>query len=220
MYKTVSKHSINSGFTLVEVIMVVGLLAMAVGLTTSMVLSITKSFSKTDASNDIERQANALVSSLESEIQDSHYVELVDNATGPDFLRIKRYTTEQPNGSNDNITRDSLAKLELTILYSLTSNTLYRKVENIAIINDTPDSYPVNLVPFNKDIALPLHSIKIEDGGVFVRCSDTNPDCFSIVSSPTPTIVKLGFVFYSPVTASNFFEEVPIDTTVIAKGTY
>lgn len=61
----------QKGFTLVEMLLVVLLLALTVGLTSDMLLSLIRSNTKTQVINEIEQQANFVALKLEKELRDA-----------------------------------------------------------------------------------------------------------------------------------------------------
>lgn len=61
----------QKGFTLIEMLLVVLLLALTVGLTSDMLLSLIRSNTKTQVINEIEQQANFVTLKLEKELRDS-----------------------------------------------------------------------------------------------------------------------------------------------------
>ncbi len=68
----------QKGFTLIEMLLVVLLLALTVGLTSDMLLSLIRSNTKTQVINEIEQQANFVTLKLEKELRDA-----LDATTGP-----------------------------------------------------------------------------------------------------------------------------------------
>ncbi len=65
------KHNKQRGFTLIEMLLVVLLLALTVGLTSDMLLSLIRSNTKTQVINEIEQQANFVTLKLEKELRDA-----------------------------------------------------------------------------------------------------------------------------------------------------
>lgn len=59
----------NRGFTLVEVLLVISLLAISVGVTSDIVLTLIRSYVKTSVANDIEQNANFVTLKLENELK-------------------------------------------------------------------------------------------------------------------------------------------------------
>ncbi len=90
----------QKGFTLIEMLLVVLLLALTVGLTSDMLLSLIRSNTKTQVINEIEQQANFVTLKLEKELRDS-----MDASTGAEnslviTLRSNSQVTYQLNESN------------------------------------------------------------------------------------------------------------------------
>jgi prepilin-type N-terminal cleavage/methylation domain-containing protein len=61
----------QKGFTLIELLLTVALIGITVGVTTDIILSITKSYNKTQVTNEIEQNANFVLLKLERELRNA-----------------------------------------------------------------------------------------------------------------------------------------------------
>ena len=77
----------NKAFTLIELLVVVGLMGLIVGVTSDILISVTKSYNKTQVLNEIEQQANFVSSKLTKELRDATDVTIPASAgaTGNDL---------------------------------------------------------------------------------------------------------------------------------------
>jgi len=73
-----NKKNNQKGFTLIEMLLVVLLLALTVGLTSDMLLSLIRSNTKTQVINEIEQQANFVTLKLEKELRDALDASIVE----------------------------------------------------------------------------------------------------------------------------------------------
>lgn len=62
------------GFTLVELLVVIAILSVTVGITSGILLSLMKSYSKTQVLSEIEQQANFATMKMEKELRDGYWV--------------------------------------------------------------------------------------------------------------------------------------------------
>jgi type II secretory pathway pseudopilin PulG len=117
--KTTSRSS--GGFTLVELLLVVGLLAITVGVTSDILLSIVRTYNKTQVTNEIEQQAAFFTSKLEKELRRAQSVEMGANNSLVLTLRnsgeIVTYSLED-NGGNGRLTRATASGLTLPLTVS------------------------------------------------------------------------------------------------------
>lgn len=71
------KHKINNkGFTLIELVVTIGLLALTVGVTNDILVSLLRSYSKIQVKNEIEQQANFVSLKLEKELRSGSQVNI------------------------------------------------------------------------------------------------------------------------------------------------
>ena len=77
------------GFTLIELLLVVAILSISVGVTTDVVLNITRSYNKTQVTNEIEQNANFVLLKLEKELRNARQVNFpVNNGDSSDVLQL------------------------------------------------------------------------------------------------------------------------------------
>jgi prepilin-type N-terminal cleavage/methylation domain-containing protein len=67
----VTKNKKGNGYTLIELLLVVGLLAIAVGVTSDILLNLVRSYNRVQVFNEIEQQTNFIIQKLEKEIRNS-----------------------------------------------------------------------------------------------------------------------------------------------------
>ena len=89
----------QKGFTLIEMLLVVLLLALTVGLTSDMLLSLIRSNTKTQVINEIEQQANFVTLKLEKELRDAIDAN-IDDSSLVITLRSNSQVTYQINENN------------------------------------------------------------------------------------------------------------------------
>ena len=66
----------ESGFTLVEILVVIGILVITIGVTGDIVLTLVRSYTKTEITNDIEQNSNFVSLKLENELKNATYSEV------------------------------------------------------------------------------------------------------------------------------------------------
>lgn len=71
----------QAGFTLVEILVVLGLLAITIGVTGDIILTLIRSYTKTEITNDIEQNTNFVSLKLENELKNAVSVDSVNNDT-------------------------------------------------------------------------------------------------------------------------------------------
>ncbi len=69
----------QKGFTLVELLIVVSIIIIVVGVTGDIILSLVRSYSKTQITNEIEQNANFVMTKLDRELRSSSSVTLVSS---------------------------------------------------------------------------------------------------------------------------------------------
>ena len=78
----------QGGFTLVEMLLVVLLLALTMGLTSDMLISLLRSNTKTQVINEIEQQANFVSLKIEKELRDSVDVKIPGGGSSGDSIEL------------------------------------------------------------------------------------------------------------------------------------
>lgn len=112
---TTQKNILKSqaGFTLVEILVVLGILAITIGVTGDIILTLIRSYTKTEITNDIEQNTNFVSLKLENELKNATSVDTVT----PDSLTFTKleggipvsitYAVTLVNGVNS-VTRNTL----------------------------------------------------------------------------------------------------------------
>lgn len=114
----------NKGFTLVELLVVVAVMIIVVGVTGDIVISIVRSYNKTQITNEIEQNANFVMTKLERELRYASSVLSVNDNGGENLT----FTRRLPSGSFE------------TIKYSINDNgTISREIVGV-------DLFPVILI--------------------------------------------------------------------------
>jgi prepilin-type N-terminal cleavage/methylation domain-containing protein len=109
----------TEGFTLVELLLTIALLSIAVGVTTDIILSITKSYSKTEMANELEQNANFVSLKLEKELRNASSV------TVP-------ATVDAPSSTLTFVTTDGLV-----VTYNLDASGLLNRNGSVIVNNDS-----------------------------------------------------------------------------------
>ena len=194
---TTTKFSRSGGYTLVELLLVVGLLAISVGVTSDILLSLIRSYSKTQVLNELEQQANFVGLKLEKEIRNADDAEIVPTSVGGEnnipTLKIT------PKGSSGTF-----------ICYrtrNITTNSPY--IERTANGNATCSTGTWGRVT------------EPGIGNVKIECALAGPACFS-VSTSTPKIVNIGIRFRQGQAGADtsFSGSVDIMNTIVIRETY
>jgi len=91
----------QKGFTLVELILVIGLLAISVGVTNDVLISLIRTNSKTQIINEIEQQANFVSLKIEKELRNARNATVTENGLrlsfetrGGDEIEYKVYNAD------------------------------------------------------------------------------------------------------------------------------
>jgi prepilin-type N-terminal cleavage/methylation domain-containing protein len=71
----------QKGFTLIELLLVIALLAISVGVSTDIIINLTRSYSKTQVTHEIEQSANFVLLKLEKELRNADSVSLPSAAS-------------------------------------------------------------------------------------------------------------------------------------------
>ena len=118
----------QNGFTLIELLLVVGLLALSVGITSDILISLVRSYSKSQVINEIEQNANFVSQKLEKELRNAANIDAIDTDTTLNDL---------PGGSSITFTDRKGDQ----IVYRLNTSTgrIQKKVNAGNYVNLTPD---------------------------------------------------------------------------------
>jgi prepilin-type N-terminal cleavage/methylation domain-containing protein len=183
----------KAGFTLIELLLVVGLLAISVGVTSDILLSLVRSYTKTQVTSEIEQQSNFVSLKLKKELRNSTAITFPE-ADGSDLLVFQKVT-------------DTGA---VTVIYAVTGGILYRSEDNFDPIAHTNGSEFVSSVG---DDAIPL------TGGLLnVSCSGS---CFELGTTSSPQYLTLSLVFTQGGGGSAAFSgDVRVEDTVVLRNSY
>jgi prepilin-type N-terminal cleavage/methylation domain-containing protein len=97
------KGTSQKGFTLVELLLVIALLAISVGITGDIMLSLVRSFSKTQVLTEIEQQSNFVSLKLEKELKGASTIIRPTAGLGSDVLTFESASNTVSYGVVDNI---------------------------------------------------------------------------------------------------------------------
>jgi prepilin-type N-terminal cleavage/methylation domain-containing protein len=186
------KNSKN-GFTLVELLLVVALMAISFGVTSDILVTLMRSFNKTTVITEIEQQAGVVSQMIEKEIKNAAVV-------------------SNPGGDTNIIqfedTLGNTARYHFQVYNTI--GTLYRY----------PTSTDINTIARRRLYAITgnpgLHTGLV--GGVNVTC--TGP-CF-VVNVGRPSVVQVNFNFRQAqaVANSSYSGNVVISNTIVVRNTY
>jgi|GEM_PF-817426 len=123
----------NKGFTLIELLLVVALLGISVGVTTDILLSVTKNYSKTQVINELEQQANFVSLKITKELR---------NATSVVTPTV---------GASDGNTLQFLSRDGNEVKYYLDSGILYRQS---IILGSTSPAVPMTSSVGNEGVEI------------------------------------------------------------------
>jgi len=115
------------GFTLIELLVVVSLIIIVVGVSGDIVVSLIRSYNKTQITNEVEQNANFVMTKLEKELRNAS---AVTSLTSTDLV----FTRGLPTGSLETITYT--IKSDGTITRQITGSGLGKV---LLINNSTPD---------------------------------------------------------------------------------
>ena len=118
----------QKGFTLIEMLVVVALLAITVGVTSDILISLVRTNTKTQVLNEIEQQANFVSLKIEKELRDARLVTAPVEGTPGNTLTFQ--------------TKDGV-----DVTYTLDGNSIRRTiggVTNILTSNSSPGGVSVN----------------------------------------------------------------------------
>lgn len=200
----------SAGFTLVELLLVVSLLAISAGVTSDIIITLVRSYNKSQVSNEIEQQANFVGLKIEKELR---------NATRIVVPSEQYYSQLASAGGNTSLVfkyRDPETTSLSLICYRVNSGVIERST------NTNPDA----VSPYCTNAYVPITSNE-SPGGVNVTCvnsrlaGDVNY-CFWNILSSRVDIAKLHLYFYQAGVATNnsISGYVDLNTTVVARGSY
>lgn len=183
-----------AGFTLVELLLVVALMAISFGVTSDILVTLMRSFNKTTVITEIEQQAGVVSQMIEKEIKNAA---VVTNPGGD--TRIIQF-------------EDTLGNVARYHFQTYTNGigTVYRYPASTDIANDTRRR--TYAITGNPGLTTGLV------GGVHVTC---NPTCFS-VNVGRPSVVQVNMIFSQAQASANssYTGRVVISDTIVVRNTY
>ncbi|NMB70346.1 prepilin-type N-terminal cleavage/methylation domain-containing protein [candidate division WWE3 bacterium] len=185
----------SKGFTLVELLLVVALMAISFGVTSDILVTLMRSFNKTTVITEIEQQAGVVSQMIEKEIRNAAVV------TNP--------------GGDANIiqfedTLGNIARYHFQVYNSI--GTLYRYPYPTVPDMDTLARRRTYAITGNPGLTAGLV------GGVNVTCSGP---CFT-VNVGRPSVVQVNFVFSQAQANPNssYSGRIEIHNTIVVRNTY
>lgn len=97
----------NKGFTLIELVLIIGLLVLTVGVSGDIIITLIRSYNKTQVMNEIEQSADFVLLKLEKELRSSESVSSTDT------------------------TLEFTDKFENSVIYSVSNNVISRNGINL-----------------------------------------------------------------------------------------
>lgn len=84
------KKTNQNGFTLVELLVVIALIGISVGVTNDILVSLVRSYNKTQVKNELEQQANFVGLKLERELRSAKSASIPGGAAGGNSLVLQK----------------------------------------------------------------------------------------------------------------------------------
>jgi len=192
----------NAGFTLVELLVVISLLAISVGVTGDVVITLVRSFNKSQVANELEQQSNYLGLKLEKELRNAESITLPAkmsagaNLSGTNTVLGFRYK---------NPTTQSISY----VCYRVSSGVVARSEDTTVGASSCSNSY-VNLT--SNDAV----------GGVSVTCGTTSGCFWNIPTGTSVDVTKIDLVFAQPTSGvgPSVTGTVSLRNTIVARGSY
>ena len=106
---TTAQNNSQKGFTLLELVIVIGLMALTVGVTGDILLSLVRSYTTTQIETELEQNANFVLLKLEKELRNAESVSEISDSSLSFFIK-------DANNS------------EVKVVYSVTNGVVTRQV--------------------------------------------------------------------------------------------
>jgi prepilin-type N-terminal cleavage/methylation domain-containing protein len=198
----VRKSEINQkGFTLLELLIAISLLAITAGVTGDIILSLVRSYNKTKITNEIEQGGNAALSKLEKELRVGTVLISPTPGNCSATLSFDRTKTNDPTNSADDV--DIQVDYEV-ILSGANEGSLQR--------TETPPSGAAS-TSFVIDSTIP--------GGVRLDIS-SGSTTFCALNQSDPYVVQTTVNLLQVATTGgiSFQGSVPLEQVIVLRGTY
>ncbi len=183
----------QNGFTLVELLLVVALTALTVGVTGDILVSLIRSFSKSQVLNEIEQNANFVSQKLTKELRNATQVRRLD-----------------PAGASPPLVGDSFNEIEFTD-NSGSNNIIYKVGADGVMTRDSGDG----------NLDQPL-TVNTPPTGVTVSCIAPNA-CFTLIEDAPQVIqisLSIEQADAGSPTSKIFKGEITIEDTIVVRDTY
>lgn len=195
-------HKGQLGFTLLELLIAISLLAITAGLTGDILLTLVRTYNKTRITNEIEQNGNLALSKIEKELRTAtNLIEPDPECLGgpacncSNVLEFERMSLQDPNDESD----DTL----VTIRYEITSSGSLERTENINTTSRTTSS--ILLDPNNSHVML-----------------DTSQSEFCAVEITSPKVIEINFTLLQDSSQGgvSFAGTVDLNQVIVLRGTY
>jgi len=181
------------GFTLIELLLTVALLAIAVGVTSDILVTLIRSYNKTQVTNEIEQQANFFVLKLEKDIRNARRIDVAPTAP---------FTTDATS-----ITMNRLDTTNTPMMYSVAGGVISRTYLNTGGCPTTPNT--AGTCPLTNTTGA---------GAITVSCPTGS--CFTVTGT-SPQVLTVAMRFQQNNGAGvNFNGQIDINTTIVLRNTY
>lgn len=191
--KTLNKNIKDSGFTLVELILVVALLSISVGVTSDILLTLIRSYNKSQVTNEIEQNANFISQKIVKELRNATAITSLGSLSGSDLT---------PGVDSNDISFSDQDQNIIRYVVDTNDSIIYRSF-------DDQSGGAVVLEPLTVNFA----------GGVVASCGA--PNCFTLLQA-NPQVVRISINLAQGGGAPNkiFEGTISLEDTIVIRDTY
>lgn len=191
-YKLKNESALKNGFTLVELLLVVALTALAVGVTGDILVSLIRGYNKTNVINEIEQNANFISQKMNKEVRNAVQITQLD-PTGDSPPAI--------NETGSQVTFTDRNGISIKYMVDGTTDTIYRNYDVGGGGSDEP-----------------LNS-NVPPNGVKVTCPSNV--CFKILGI-SPQVLQISIKIEQSGNPSTvvFKGDIMIEDTIVIRDTY
>ncbi len=198
----------NQGFTLIELLMVIALTALSIGITSDILISLTRGYTKTQVLNEIEQQSNFVSLKIQKELKNAVLI------SNPDVTTAVSGATEM---ATNWITLRNREDQYVTYYFKASTQNGFSVGKLYRAVDVTP--------PF----AIPGDGIELTDaglnnmGGVNVTCTGSDPDtsCFTVsISSPMVVSYNMRFTQSQLNPKKDYEGSLNVSDVVVIRNTY